>query len=922
MGELGDPKKGSDFVYVDAADAAFVCSLCSAPAYSPWESPCEHLFCCHCAEAHREKTGEAGCPKCGEGAELAGWRKAPKYVQQYLGNLKVKCTRRHANGAMCEHVFTRDAFVQHSSVCNYKKIACPMRCGETLYRCDLRAHEEGCEAKRNAAGGGGFHWAPQGPAPQAFETPKKAPPMWSMNGTTPDAAMEAESPPPANETSPYHFELNKDGFGSAKKRKPQKKTRVPQQTHAVPQPQQVPTQWFNPAPSSSDTSPSRSTSDHTMGEPPLSNPAAPAAPQSAPTSDFPPTPERPAGFAINIDAFGSTKKRKPRVTKGRPQASKPAMDAAQPDPPAESQMEPEAPRPVPQPQPQAPPTKEPSAHPPMPVPEPEKTQVTKKQRAPSPTMLPSAAPASNTSAPSRNHAPSGPTKAKRLKVDADNCYEAGNYEEAIDLWGQSIKEVLAGDQGTKLHIVYGNRSAAYFMSNQFRLCVDDCKSALETDPDNEKLWLRQGKATFKTGDAAAAVRILKKALERAKPFPLVRAELQLYEKVLTALKKCEELIALKRFKDVHPIIDGITDDRVNDYPELILLQAEAARGEASTMRLRAEQACKSCDQLMVGMVRTGFQPVPHSGKVVARACYIKACVVLRAGFNSLTEAKEILKAGLLAINSDSARKEIMELRERINKIDEIKFKGNEAYKASNWQQAEGLYGKGIALCADVPELARECGKVFYTNRAAARKEMGQLKACVADCDEAIKLDSCFFRALTRRARCYMDLSDYVKAVEDFKRVVELEPSSDSRRQLDEARQKRDARKKDDHYTLLGVAKNFDAKDAVVMKQMKRKYQELCMRWHPDKVLAEERAQAEQKFKEVQEAYSVLTDPELRRKYDKENAPRAYTRANTYHANMQRPYGSGSRYPAGAQHPNGAHHGGWRGYNPGAGAFGL
>jgi DnaJ-class molecular chaperone len=64
----------------------------------------------------------------------------------------------------------------------------------------------------------------------------------------------------------------------------------------------------------------------------------------------------------------------------------------------------------------------------------------------------------------------------------------------------------------------------------------------------------------------------------------------------------------------------------------------------------------------------------------------------------------------------------------------------------------------------------------------------------------------------------------------------------------------------DYYKTLGVAKTAGEKD------IKSAYRKLARKWHPDANLSDQKA-AEEKFKEIQEAYEVLGDPEKRRKYD-------------------------------------------------------
>jgi len=64
----------------------------------------------------------------------------------------------------------------------------------------------------------------------------------------------------------------------------------------------------------------------------------------------------------------------------------------------------------------------------------------------------------------------------------------------------------------------------------------------------------------------------------------------------------------------------------------------------------------------------------------------------------------------------------------------------------------------------------------------------------------------------------------------------------------------------DYYAVLGVPKNAAEKD------IKSAYRKLARKWHPDANPDNAKA-AEEKFKEIQEAYEVLGDAEKRKKYD-------------------------------------------------------
>ncbi len=63
----------------------------------------------------------------------------------------------------------------------------------------------------------------------------------------------------------------------------------------------------------------------------------------------------------------------------------------------------------------------------------------------------------------------------------------------------------------------------------------------------------------------------------------------------------------------------------------------------------------------------------------------------------------------------------------------------------------------------------------------------------------------------------------------------------------------------DYYKILGVSPN------ATEKEIKKAYRQLARKYHPD--VNPNDPQAEERFKEINEAYEVLSDPEKRKKYD-------------------------------------------------------
>ncbi|KAL1303258.1 hypothetical protein AAFC00_006672 [Neodothiora populina] len=177
---------------------------------------------------------------------------------------------------------------------------------------------------------------------------------------------------------------------------------------------------------------------------------------------------------------------------------------------------------------------------------------------------------------------------------------------------------------------------------------------------------------------------------------------------------------------------------------------------------------------------------------------------------------------------------------------------------------EGLIHKNAPsrLYNDLVELTCEA----YT-------EMNSLKKAQPYCDEALLHNPNCLPALIGKATRQLDADDFEPAIHTLNQAKELHPQSQKVNELLQKAQtllKRSRQK--DYYKILGVSRDADDRD------IKRAYRKLTKEFHPDKAaqagVGPEEAQ--KKMASINEAYEVLSDPELKARFDNGDDPNDQT----------------------------------------------
>lgn len=103
----------------------------------------------------------------------------------------------------------------------------------------------------------------------------------------------------------------------------------------------------------------------------------------------------------------------------------------------------------------------------------------------------------------------------------------------------------------------------------------------------------------------------------------------------------------------------------------------------------------------------------------------------------------------------------------------LKEDGNSAFKKEMYLESVNTYTKALQLC---PLQYFNDRSILYANRAASKIHLDRKQSAIDDCTKAIELNDKYFKAYLRRAKLYEQVEKLDESLEDYKKVLEFDPS--------------------------------------------------------------------------------------------------------------------------------------------------
>lgn len=381
-----------------------------------------------------------------------------------------------------------------------------------------------------------------------------------------------------------------------------------------------------------------------------------------------------------------------------------------------------------------------------------------------------------------------------------------------------------------------NRAAAFISAERFADALPDAQKADQLEPGNPKLMHRLARTYTNLGRPQEAMDIY----DRIDP-PVSATDKRPAEHMLHHISLAEKTLAEATTGSmaIHALDQAQRGlGQLVDPPR----KWKLLRGEA-LLKMGNVNSLGEAQSLAMSLLRSNNQD-PEALVLRGRALYAQG------------ENEKAIQHFRSALSGDPDYKEAIKYLRLVQKLDKTKAEGNTLFKSGKYEQAHEVYTRAL----EIDPLNKGTNSKILQNRALCSKALKKYTDAIADCDAALKLDPSYTKARRTRAKALGESGKWQDAINDLKSIHESNPEEPGlAKEIRDAELELKKAKRKDYYKILGVEK--DAQD----NEIKKAYRKKAIQEHPDK--NPDDPDAEERFKDVSEAYECLSDSQKRARYD-------------------------------------------------------
>ncbi|KAI5806306.1 hypothetical protein EDC01DRAFT_143946 [Geopyxis carbonaria] len=470
-----------------------------------------------------------------------------------------------------------------------------------------------------------------------------------------------------------------------------------------------------------------------------------------------------------------------------------------------------------------------------------------------------------------------------LLDSASALLAAGDKQGALDHYDAVLKKDPSN------YLTLFKRGATYLSLGRSSQASADFDSVLDLKPDFEAALLQRAKLNARVGDWEPAKRDYRHAGE-AKHAEAIQ-DIEAAEVAVVEAEKAEK--------------EGEWERCIEQAGVAIMV----ANQQSSLRNLRAR--CR----MQKGEVPEAVGDLTHVAQLHPSSIdpHLQIANLLYFSMNDYERATAQMRK---CLHSDPDSKPCSKLFRRIKNYEKEINKARGLREKRQFNSANKILigtGEDVGVIAEVKEEVQELHESGSMNDKCPQSLMADLQEMVCDsftemkkptkaqpyCEEALRLNPESLPAILAKATRLISedlFEDAIRILDKAKdEVTGAAEDHRLRAKLKEAHNLLKRSKQKDYYKVLGVSRDADA------RTIKRAYRQLTKTFHPDKYRGDLSAdQVQAKITAINEAWEVLSDPELKARFDAGDDPNSQEQQNPF-AQGGHPFGGFGGFGGQQQH---------------------
>ncbi|KAF9110640.1 hypothetical protein BGX27_006061 [Mortierella sp. AM989] len=450
----------------------------------------------------------------------------------------------------------------------------------------------------------------------------------------------------------------------------------------------------------------------------------------------------------------------------------------------------------------------------------------------------------------------GPETTQQFLDQATVFLGKGEYNLALQSYDAAI------DKDPSNYLSYFKRAATYLTLGRNNQALADFTTILKLKPDFGQALLQRGKIYSKSGE-----------------FTKAKEDLELYYKsnqgdaeipaLLSSISEASKALALAE----NAAANGKPEECVHILGSAIVVAPlyipfRKQRAECHLARGEVEEAVND------------FNRATYNAALDPQLMHRLSTM----SYYSLYMPEQALAQIKQCISFDPENKLCKTLFKKLRNTEKELAKLNADLEKSRWA---GVINKAVGgekslvqnietETSEMEKLNKAVGKMpkrlllkIYSAACKAYTESKDTTNALKWCSSTLSLDESNVDGLVGRGMAHMLNDNFEEAIRDFTKAQELAGGQDHQihEKLTKAQRLLKQSQQKDYYKILGVPRS--ATD----REIKKAFRKLALQWHPDTYRGDlTPEQVEKKMAGLNEAYEVLSNPELRERFDNGDDP--------------------------------------------------